>query len=86
MSILCMNFFFWYHKAVGKCIKLFIKLHQTSEFDEQFDTFELIIKLTFFFEKLKKKKKSSLMKFDGDQTFHQTKQAHQTKFLCLMAV
>ena len=34
-------------KGVGKCVKLLIKLHQTSEFDELFDTFELTIKLVF---------------------------------------
>ena len=39
----------------GANVKLFIKLHQTGEFDEKFDAFELIIKHDFF-KKLKKKK------------------------------
>ena len=42
-------------KRSNKCVKLFIKLHQTGEFDEKFDAFELIIKHDFF-RKIKKEK------------------------------
>ena len=47
------------YKGVSKCVKLFIKLHQTSEFDDLFDTFELPIKLIFF-GKIKKEEKISV--------------------------
>ena len=47
-----------------KCIKIAIKLHQTWNFDENFDAFEL----KHFFAKIrrfeKRRKKFSLMKFD----------------------
>ena len=52
-------------KARGKCVKL-LKLHQTNEFDGQFDAFALTIKRDFFGKMKKEGKKSCLMKFDGE--------------------
>ena len=43
-------------KAQGKCVKL-LKLHQTNEFDGQFDAFALTIKRDFF-GKMKKEEKN----------------------------
>ena len=87
MSHFSLNFFlFWTVKALGKCVQLPIKLCQTNEFDDQFAAFALTIKQDFVWKNEKRRKKILFEKFDGEQTFHQTKSANQTKFGGLMTV
>ena len=42
----------------GKCVKIFIKIHQTLNFDENFDAFDMGVKI----EKYQKDEK---IEFDG---------------------
>ena len=45
-------------KGGGKCVKIFIKIHQTLNFDENFDAFDMGVKI----EKYQKDEK---IEFDG---------------------